>query len=201
VKGRIGYLVVATAAILSMAHITLARDGKADSIAINAPQSVTAGTNVFVEITIMNVSDHQILLSASNFPNLAERNFHVDVFNSQGELATRTQYGKALRQEDQGPGPRLIMTGRLLQTYLAPGETHKERTCISSLFDLKPGVYTVKVWQPDSHVTNPPTWDSPPEASDLRKPIAPHATPTTNPPPLKDKDIARSNTITITVTP
>jgi hypothetical protein len=201
-KDRIAYLFVATAAILSLAHISLARDGKAEfSIVISAPQSVKAGANVVVDIAATNVSDHAIVFGSWNDPHYGERDFGVDVFNSQGELAPRTQYGKAVREEDQGPGSTIVFTGNSTTRYLALGETRKESSRISELFDLKPGVYRVKVWRADYHETSPPTIASAPEDSDLRKPAGTHPSPATNPPPAKPKAIARSNTITITITP
>jgi hypothetical protein len=85
--------------------------------------------------------------------------------------------------------------------YLEPKETLKETADISQVFDLKPGVYTVKVWRPDFHEVGPPVITSHPEDSDLKKPIDPHAVSAAIPPPPKPKAIAKSNTITVEVAP
>jgi hypothetical protein len=201
VKDRICYLVLATAAILSLALISLARDEKADfSIVISAPQSVKAGAVIVVNITMTNITDHRILFLGSAAQN---NNFHVDVFDSKGELAPRTWHGRAVRGELQQGSGHIITEGHsgLVYMYLTPGETHKESSLISPLFDLKPGMYTVQAWRPDFHETDPPTVNSSPEDSDLRKSVGTHPSPAANPPPAKPKAIARSNTITIAVIP
>jgi hypothetical protein len=192
VKDPTSHLIVALAAILSLAHISLARDGKAEfSIVISAPQSVKAGSFVAVDAILTNISDHDIKLDDDAN---GERNLDLEVRDSQGTPPAETLYLKAIRGESQGPGPTaLVLTPKYIIRDLKPGETSKEGARLSQVFDLKPGTYKVTFRRPDYHFTPRDVMRILPEKE--RQPY------TEPPPPLKPKAMVKSNTITITLTP
>ena len=201
-KRPISCFIVAMAAVLSLARFSLAQEGVAEfSIDIRAPQRARVGSNIVLDLTVTNISDHAIYFGCWMPCSSGEDNFRIDVFNSKGELAPRTQLGKAIRNEDQGLGPSIVFMGTHMPKYLEPKETLKATSDISQVFDLKSGVYTIKAWRPDFHEIGPPVITGRPEDSDLRKPIDPHAMSAAIPSPPKPKAIVRSNSITVKVLP
>jgi hypothetical protein len=170
------------------------------SIAISAPPIVKVGTPISVKITVTNTSNHVI---AFDRWDVGQRDFNIEIVDLQGNPAPSTKYMKATRGEDQGPGPQVVFAGSLVQTDLKPGEALKETADLKELFDLEPGKYTVHLWRRDfqeGHVTSGVT--TKPEDMDLSKPPQ-EGISQPNPPraAAKPKAVAKSNMITITVTP
>jgi hypothetical protein len=138
------------------------------SVTISAQQSVKASGAAIVNIAVTNMSKSTTAFS-SGFAGEFERDFNV--LASDGRQAPETRYMKAVKGQDQGPGPQLVINTRSLSTRLAPGEALKFSADLNKLFDLAPGKYTVQL----SHFEN--AWAEHPGA------------------------MAKSNTISITVIP
>jgi hypothetical protein len=185
-------LLLLMATLVALVCMSIAQDDKPEfSIAISAPPSVKTGSFVAVNITLTNISDHDIKLDDDAH---GERNFDLDVRDSQGTPPPETLYLKASRGESQGAGPSaLVLTQKYIIRDLKPGKTTKEEAWLSQVFDLKPGMYTVTFRRADYHFT----------PHDVMRTLTeqegqPYRG---TPPPLKPKAIVKSNTITITVTP
>ena len=71
--------------------------------------------------------------------------------DSEGKKAPETPF----YQEVQGKDPHIVRFARLyIPNLLAPGETLTFNTDVASLFDFKPGKYTIQLSRPQNH---PPT--------------------------------------------
>jgi hypothetical protein len=114
------------------------------AITITGPTIVKVGSRAKIDIVVTNQSNRTILYG-SDSPGHGERNFIFDVRDSFGKPATKTQYFKAVTGEDQGPGPQIMILGKLVEFSLKPGGTVKDTANLSELFDLKPGKYTVQL--------------------------------------------------------
>jgi hypothetical protein len=191
-------------AILSFARTAVAQDGKPEfSLNIHGPESAKAGTYLAVDILVTNVSDHVIAFDDRGSRGAA--NFDIDVFDAEGNLAPRTDYGKWRRGEKlppKAPGEPDTMfdaTFSVISRNLKPGETLKDSAAITELYEMKPGKYTVSIWRPDFQTKGQQARISKGGDSDLFKPVPPNAAVIVNPPAQKPKAIAKSNTITIVI--
>ena len=168
------------------------------SIAISAPETAKHGAAVMVNVTVTNVSNSTIHFDG-DFPNHGERNFNIDVLDSQGNPAPETVYMKAIRGEDQGPGPtHIVIVGHLVQRDLAPGATWKEEADLTTVFNLEPGTYKVRFSRPDFQDDRMEQVSPKQTHSETKNsPLPSNA----QPPPVKPKAVAKSNTITVNIVP
>jgi len=176
-----------------------AQKGKPEfSISISAPESLKVGSRMMIGITVSNTSGRAITFDGDDLYR-GERNFNVEMLDSAGAFPPETRYLKAIKGEDQGPGPtRLVVNGKYFQRDLKPGESLKGELNLTELYDLKAGSYTVTLWRPDfqdDHVRQGPPREGAGKAQSERSggnAEPPHVIPA--------KAIARSNTITINIT-
>ncbi len=110
------------------------------SIVISTPRdTVKAGSNVDVEVTVTNTSDHDIKYRRLNWPHVKQ-----DVRDSKGRPAPETPYGRELHAGHVGP------TRNPLRGALEPGKTNRVRYPLTMIYDLsQPGTYTVQEEQED----------------------------------------------------
>src|SRR3982074_2452578 len=85
-------LLLLMATLVALVCTGIAQDDKPEfSIAISAPQSVKTGSFVAVDVILTNISDHDIKLDDDAH---GERNFDLDVRDSQGIRPSETLYLK-----------------------------------------------------------------------------------------------------------
>jgi hypothetical protein len=126
-----------------------------------------------------------------NAPSLGERAFDFDLIDADGRPARKTQYMKAARGEDQGPGPHYFITGSPSGcATLEPGETYEGSADLNKIFELNPGTYTVHAILP-AYIMVPAGQSCPRGVIDDPKIEQEY--------PLVKKAV-KSNTITLTVT-
>jgi hypothetical protein len=117
------------------------QSGQPFSITISTQHEVVkAGSEISVEITLTNTSNHKISLGKApgNQP-LAESEYAVEVYNRKDQLAPDTEYGRKIRQKK-------IWFRSRDSVSLQPGESTKDGVIISKLYDLShPGAYTVQL--------------------------------------------------------
>lgn len=172
------------------------------SITISMPSEIKAGSQPELKIRLTNTCDHVIPFDRS-VAGLGERNFDIVLLDTKGNPAPSTACMKAIRGEDQGPGPKVVLTDNYFNMDLKPGESVTETTYLGRVFELKPGTYRVQVsrrdFGPRAVVTFKP---HSPEESDLNKPL-PKGLSKPNPtiPVPKPRAIAKSNVISFTVVP
>jgi hypothetical protein len=152
------------AMLLGMYSMCAAQSTKpAISITINSsPTVVKTGTEVKVEITLTNVSNHQITLAKDNAQNHGESFNRIEVRDQKGNLAPDTRYARFLKgkvsdddkRQDKNKavgdhGVELVNDLPLDSAaphVLKPGETLKDEIVVTKLFDLStPGKYTIQV--------------------------------------------------------
>lgn len=115
------------------------------SVTISAPQSIKAGAEAIVNIAVTNTSNSATVFSDGHSEDQGEFECDFNVLTSEGKSAPETRYMKAVKGEDQGPGPQLVISTKSLSTRLAPGQALKFTADINKLFDLAPGKYTVQL--------------------------------------------------------
>jgi hypothetical protein len=100
-------------------------------ISISAQSTLKARSSAILDITLTNISNRSITLSAGNNAE-GEMNFDIDVRDSEGK--------RAVARPEAWP-----LSGHLGYVNLKPGEKLKAGTDIGKLFDLKPGTYRIQL--------------------------------------------------------
>jgi len=119
------------------------------SIAISAPDLISAGSEPKLSIVLKNTSDHEIMLGRSVQPDHGELHHDVEVRDDKGDLAPETEYHRKIKGRlpatpGKAPPPPNVWSDIL--TSIKPGETRNDDLTISKLYDLsKPGKYTIQV--------------------------------------------------------
>lgn len=108
------------------------------SITISAPQNVIkAGNGVWIEVTITNTSNRELLVQERN----PATDYEIDVRDDRGAAVPETDHGPKLRE-----APMIPMNSRNLGIHLQPNESTKENITLTDLYDLShPGKYTMQV--------------------------------------------------------
>jgi hypothetical protein len=111
---------------------------------------VKAGSNVFVNVTMENISDHDfstvIVLGRTGI------DYPTDVWNEKGAMATETRYGlmRNGHRPAVDPGPTGGETLSGINRTLDRGKSFTDRVNVSDLYDFShPGKYTIQVKQYD----------------------------------------------------
>jgi hypothetical protein len=119
------------------------------SIAISAPDVISAGSEPKLSIVLKNTSDHEIMLGRSVQPGHGELHHDVEVRDDKGDLAPETEYhrkikGRLSATPGKAPPPPNVRSDIFIP--MKPGETRNDDLTISKLYDLsKPGKYTIQV--------------------------------------------------------
>jgi hypothetical protein len=170
------------AALFAITFPGLAQSAKPPvSIVISAPQAVRAGSKIKMDVTLTNVSNHGVIGYFEDVSH-SEFNYDFDVRDSEGKPAPETRLMRAEKGLDPGPGPHIWITTHLgVGGYrVKPGESIKGSADLSELYNLQPGTYTVQLsW-----------WENRARYRDPQKPRPPAGA-----------VVAKSNTITVTITP
>ena len=197
-RSSVRWFLLLIAALMQFSCICTAKGRKPTfSIAISAPQAVKKGSPIMVEITVTNVSNRAIHFDGE-FPNQGERDFKIDVLDSQGNPAPETRYMKAIWGEDQGPAPtHIVLTGHRVQRDLVPGQIWKEEADLTQVFILEPGTYKVRFSRPDFDSRMEQVSPNQAHSEAKNSPLPSNA----QPPPVKPKAVAKSNTITVNIVP
>jgi len=109
--------------------------------------TVKSGSDVFVDVTMENKSDHDLRVTIGD--DKAGREYHIDVWDEQGATPPETKFSRMLHHrltpEEEATGPQAL-TFTLLFDALAPGKSITNRVRVSKMYDLgKPGKYSVQV--------------------------------------------------------
>jgi hypothetical protein len=118
------------------------------SLSISAPAStVKAGSDVRVDITATNISDHDLDFGTEVGKAQAEKDFDIDVRDSAGKEPTETEYGLLLHGKSKGPFGR---GGSFKTMRLKPGQNYQDYSILNRVYDLTPGTYTIQASRRDS---------------------------------------------------
>src|SRR5579884_214478 len=112
------------------------------SLTLAPPTSVhKLGTEVHIEITLRNTSDHGLSIWKSpGEPPLAESEYKTDAWDSSGRPVPFTEYGQRLNNPDA------LKKGSRVSVTLGPGESLREEIVITRIFDIRTaGKYTIQV--------------------------------------------------------
>ena len=174
--------------LLSLSIVAFVSAGRAQeeqlpfSITISAPLTVNTGSKLPLAITVKNIFARPIDLGMTRS---VEFDFLYSVRDSEGNQAPETPLHEAIEGKEPKTSPHLVVWPRspYLPTPLSPGQTLKFDEDLATLFDLKPGTYTVQLSRPTG----------PGSAHRLPQPDQPR--------PEKTEPMVTSNTIKLTVTP
>jgi hypothetical protein len=167
------------------------------SIVITSPKSVKSGASALLDVSVTNNTNHKIAFGLEDVTR-AEFNFDFEVRDSRGNLVPESRYMKAVKLEDQGPGPRMVVTTRVAQPDLKPGQTLTTQADLSKLFQLEPGTYSVQL----SRAEGAHSFVLPQSREDTDLQPAKSASPAESLRPLPPMGmVAKSNKITIAVIP
>jgi hypothetical protein len=123
------------------------------SLTISTPQStVKAGTEVKVNITMMNITNHEIYYVApiTGRETDLQSGFRTDVRDSQGKPAIETTWGLKVHGTDPHRRP---FSGSVVSwpISLKPGQVFEKELTISKEYNLnEPGKYTIQVDRSDT---------------------------------------------------
>jgi hypothetical protein len=116
------------------------------SIRIAAPDRAKAGAKVILDVRVTNISKEDMDFGTNTHE---AQDFEYDVYKVRGTSAKETQYLKALKGEDQGVGPALVIVGSYGWAHLKPKQTLHLSVELTALFELQPGKYTLRLRRPD----------------------------------------------------
>lgn len=126
------------------------------SVTITAPKSVVrAGTDIRIDISVKNTSDHEIDLPRSVRLDLGEWFTDVEVSDEKGNALTETKYYRLLRgkpvpndepRRDGKFAPRAQQRLGLSGYTIPPGGTMPDGLVLNKIVEFRgPGKYTVRV--------------------------------------------------------
>ena len=107
------------------------------SLTISAPSVVPVGSELRLNVTLTNTSNHSISLPRSNGDAQAELYTDVDVWSEQDGPAAETGYRRSLREDS-------VVRSDVLVT-LEPGKSHTDQIVVTKLFELRPDAYKIQV--------------------------------------------------------
>lgn len=130
------------------------------SVTIATPANVVKiGSDIRIDITIKNTSDHEIDLPRSVRTDLGEWFTDVEVSDEKGNAMPETKYYRVLRGKDtydNEPRPDGKFAPKVQQTFglsgysVKPGANLRDGTVLNKLVDLtRPGKYTIRVRRRD----------------------------------------------------
>jgi hypothetical protein len=99
--------------------------------------AVKAGSNVFVNVTMENISDHDFS-TVVRF-GMTGIDYPIDVWDEKGATATETQYGRMRnghRPVVDAPGPPAGGTFKSIERTLHRGTSFTDRVNVSDLYDF-----------------------------------------------------------------
>jgi hypothetical protein len=195
-KGNVRYITVVVICIVgAWLPDGVAQASKSTfSISISMPSQVATGSEIPLDITVSNTSD--LSIAFDGLSPYGERNFLVTVVNANGNPAEETKYMKAVRGEDQGSGPQIVLGGQRIEKDIAPGKTLNFKAYLDKLFNLGPGVYRITARRPDLQIGHTQFLDKHPKPVANMKAQVQQPNPSPNVPV---KAVAESNTVTLTV--
>jgi hypothetical protein len=153
-------LLVLVAALAHLPPTALGRRTDSFTLTIAAPKDVVkTGTDIRIDITIKNTSDHEIDLERSVRLDLGEWFTDVEVSDEKGNALTETKYYRLLRgkpvpdderQRDGAYVPRAQQVFGLVRYAVKSGETLPDGLVLNKLVEFRgPGKYTVRVSRRD----------------------------------------------------
>jgi hypothetical protein len=101
-----------------------------------------------LEIALTNISPQAINVAQGEILQ-DELDYDFDVRDAQTKPAPETKHLKAIKGEDQGPGPQTVIVSSFGYAQLKPHETLKSFVDLTQLFELSPGKYSVQVTRLD----------------------------------------------------
>jgi hypothetical protein len=111
------------------------------AISANSP-TVTVGSDVYIKIEMKNISDHNADCTKMDTMSGADLRYHYDV---------KDEAGLSIRPWKH---PEIGESGSFHPCTLPPGNSSiGNDSGISSLFDLSPGKYIIRVWRFDDYGT------------------------------------------------
>jgi hypothetical protein len=118
------------------------------SVTLEAPgKPLKAGTDLVLQATVKNTSDHEVLLPTS--PGLVPEDgfrYKIEALDAGGHPAQESARVLALRQ---GKGPRFGNWSSNIGRTLKPGQSLVEEINVTRYYDLsRPGTYTIWVIRP-----------------------------------------------------
>jgi hypothetical protein len=115
------------------------------NIAAEAPD-VETGDPIVITIITTNISKEEIQLDAVKNPHAAEFDTVINVWNSLGQKAIKTKYGKHITGEESLDWNEMPAVWSNLGIVLPPEKQQIETAEVSKLYDMTiPGVYSVQV--------------------------------------------------------
>jgi hypothetical protein len=144
---RIALLIV-TAAVGTQGWAQGARpaQGPAPSLSITIRarlEIIKVGSPCFIELTIKNISNHEISFSSIR----GELPFEIDTKDEGGIARPESELQREKKQK-RSADP--IGEFTVYQAWLKPGESDRHTVDLNDYYDMtKPGSYTVKVRRPD----------------------------------------------------
>ena len=129
-------------ALISLAGILVSSAAQTSqptfSVTIAAAQGpFQAGSPIKIDITIKNVSDHEIRVEREAIQSMGESTHEFDVRDSNGNPVPETRYYRRFKDP--------LTWHNYRRSILAPGGTAKDEVTLNKLYDLSiPGEYTVQ---------------------------------------------------------
>jgi hypothetical protein len=116
------------------------------SLTVTTPQSIiTAGAELRVQVTLKNITDHDIFVSRDFARETAERNYVIDVRDESGQIAPDTAYNRKRKDPGDAKHPNVRYGSHMLET-LKPGEELNDDAVVTKLYDITlPGKYSLQV--------------------------------------------------------
>ena len=101
-------------------------------------------SSITVSVILRNTSNYSTGIGSGGGPDHGEIMFAVDVRDAEGQLVNRTEYGRAIFDEENSS--IFIAGGPSVALDLAPGDEIRKNITISDLYNFsKPGSYFVTV--------------------------------------------------------
>jgi hypothetical protein len=123
------------------------------SVTLKMSQTVVhLGSEIKIEAVLTNQSNHEKWFGIDGGGLRGEFTYEIGTLDHEGHEPSKTQYFHAVRGEDS-PSPdgktQLVLTRRMTQRPVKPGDSLTEFISFNKLYDLKPGTYTVQVERAD----------------------------------------------------
>jgi hypothetical protein len=129
-------------ALLSPSAVLSALSGQPPfSIKIAQADIAKSGAEILVEIALTNTADHEISVGKApgNLPQ-AESEYLVEAFDSEGQTAPDTDYGRKIKQN------KIVVSFSRVSATIEPGGSLKDGVILTKLYNLsRPGKYSVQL--------------------------------------------------------